>query len=154
VYLDAACDNMFGWGDYLFWPQLHGNNGTLYGWGLDRRNLLFTSVGLGPGAIWGKAVGANQKTSTRSDTPSLSRLHAEANSFVVVIIVNNNNRSGAVGERQSGWRRIHSLGGHPRRPKGPIRRLTPDAWWPAAFHGCDATLHHSPVLAPLPPTKL
>ncbi len=70
VYLDAACDNMFGWGDYLFWPQLHGNNGTLYGWGLDRRNLLFTSVGLGPGAIWGKGVGANQKTSTRSYTPS------------------------------------------------------------------------------------
>jgi hypothetical protein len=95
VYLDADCDNMFGWGNYLFWPQvwatllappiwwpnradsprltvsfsstqLHGNNGTLYGWGLERRNLLFTSIGLGPGAIWGKGVGANQRTSTGS----------------------------------------------------------------------------------------
>lgn len=62
VYLDSDCDNMFGWGNYLFWPQLRNSNGTLYGWSLQDRNLIFASVGLGPGTIWGKAVGANQIT--------------------------------------------------------------------------------------------
>jgi hypothetical protein len=92
VYLDSDCDNMFGWGNYLFWPQvrlrytwhqtlirgsgltrtrllrcvlqLRNSNGTLYGWSLQDRTLIFASVGLGPGTIWGKAVGANQITST------------------------------------------------------------------------------------------
>jgi hypothetical protein len=22
VYLDGDCDNMFGWGNFLFWPQV------------------------------------------------------------------------------------------------------------------------------------
>jgi hypothetical protein len=91
VYLDGDCDNMFGWGDFLFWPQvelltertsfchtltnsslsitippqLSNGNGTLYGWDLSTRSLIFASVGLGPGSIWGKAVGINPMASTQ-----------------------------------------------------------------------------------------
>jgi hypothetical protein len=106
VYLDGDCDNMFGWGNFLFWPQVHtitftvftttmpqlffvatsilnsfssrlvqlrDNNGTLYGWDLTQRSLIFSSVGLGPGSIWGKGVGANQITSTL--TPDTHHKH-------------------------------------------------------------------------------
>jgi hypothetical protein len=57
--------------------QLHNGNGTLYGWDLTQRNLIFGSVGLGPGSIWGKAVGVDQFTSTltrRTRTHSTRKL--------------------------------------------------------------------------------
>jgi hypothetical protein len=60
VYLDSNCDNMFGWGNYLFWSQLRGQNGTVYGWNLrGAKQLLYASVNLGPGNIWGKGLGTN-----------------------------------------------------------------------------------------------
>lgn len=85
--------------------------------------------------------GAKASAPTKGPVRALTRDHRytlprDSSQFVVIY----NNRAGTVGERQTGGWRIHGLGGHPRRPEGTICRLTPDARWPATFHGCDATI--------------
>jgi len=59
TYLNSNCYNMFGWGNFLFWQQLEGGVGKLYGWDFINKVLVSDAVSILNGQSWGTAYGVN-----------------------------------------------------------------------------------------------